>query len=163
MTFQGGKSVGALWSLFSKGTNSIMRAPHLWANHHTKASPPNIIRLGVGCQRTNFGRDTNIQSIAQVNPLITTQSRKILLNVFYWMQVTIETQIVKTKSMAGKRLKVKGNYWSVMKLDLTKVLWAHTIQNISCVERFHAFTDIAMLYVASGRAKVTLFVFIVLL
>lgn len=45
---------GALWELFSKGTNPIPESSTPWPNHFPKSSLPNTITLGIRFQHNNF-------------------------------------------------------------------------------------------------------------
>lgn len=55
----------SLWSLFSRGTNTIHEGPSLWPNHFPKATPPTTIVLGIRFQiQYEFEEHINIQSLA---------------------------------------------------------------------------------------------------
>lgn len=66
-----------LWSSLIKTLIPFMRVPPSSSNYLLKAPPPNIITLGLGFQHTNFGGDTNIQSITLWTKL---QMRQVLFS-----------------------------------------------------------------------------------
>ena len=84
---------------FYEGTNPIHGASPLWPNYASKASPPNVITLGFGCNIWIWGEGhTNIQFIASVRTRI--HNEVVQFTVFFFFFFTILYSIWAEKAMA---------------------------------------------------------------
>ena len=126
---------------FYEGTNPIHGASPLWPNYASKASPPNVITLGFGCNIWIWSEGhTNIQFIASVRTRIHNEVVQFTVLFFFFLpyctaygqrrQWQSTPELLPGKSH-GQRSLIGWSPWGCKESDTTERLEFHF--SLSCI------------------------------